>query len=163
MKKLSSIISKILPTNIAYAHCDIPCGIYDPYQAQLAAISVIRMTQMIQDLKKGEHSDKEFVHQLARLVKVKEEHAELVKHEVRIIWADYFKEEHIKKFPDIHNLVFTVMKLASKTRQEINLKQAESLLAKVQEFAQIFWKTKDRKTTRIESSSPAGGEIVIPQ
>lgn len=163
MKKLFSIISRILPTKIAYAHCDIPCGIYDPYLAQLSVISVIRMTQMIQDLKGKEHSDKEFIHQLARLVKVKEEHAELVKHEVRIIWGDYFKEEHLKDYPSLHDLVFKIMKHASKTRQEINMEEAKELLKHVQEFARIFWKTKGREVTRIKSSSPTGGEIVIPQ
>lgn len=162
MKKLFLIISKVLPTKIAYAHCDIPCGIYDPYQAQLAAISVIRMTAMIQDLEEGKEK-KRFIHQLARLVKVKEEHAELVKHEVRVLWGDYFKEEHLKDYPALHSLVFKIMKLASKSRQEINTDAAYELLTRLHELAKIFWKTKGRKITQIVSSSPSGGEIVVPQ
>lgn len=163
IKILISTISKILPTKTAYAHCDIPCGIYDPYQAQLAAISVIRMTQMIMDLKEEKDSKKEFIHQMERLVKVKEEHAELIKHEIRVIWGDYFKDEHLKSYPNLHNLVFKIMKLASKSRQEINMDAAEELLENTQKLAEIFWKTKNRKVTKIDSSSPSGGKIVIPQ
>lgn len=163
VKNLLFTISKILPTKIAYAHCDIPCGIYDPYQAQLAAVSVIRMTQMIQDLKIKEHTEKEFIHQLSRLVKVKDEHAELVKHEVRILWGDYFKEEHLKDHPTLHSLVFKIMKHASKARQEINMEEAKELLEYVQKLAEIFWKTKGRKTKKTVSSSPSGGEIVVPR
>jgi len=159
---------KILPINIAYAHCDIPCGIYDPYQAQLAAISIIRMTGMINDLKTNSSEPsfderKKIIHQISRLTKVKEEHAEIVKHEIRILWADYFKEEHLKKYPNLHDLVFSIMKHASKARQEINMEESEELLEKVQKLAEIFWKTKNRKVTKIESSSPSGGKIVIPQ
>lgn len=156
------VISRILPTKIAYAHCDIPCGIYDPYQAQLAAVSVIRMTAMIQDLEEGKEK-KVFIHQLARLVKVKEEQTELVKHEVRVLWGDYFKEEHLKDNPNLHSLVFKIMKHASKARQEINMEATKELLEYVQKLAEIFWKTKGRKTKKTVSSSPSGGEIVVPQ
>ena len=165
---LISTISKILPTKVAYAHCDIPCGIYDPYQAQLAAISIIRMTEMINDLKTSNSEPsfderKKIIHQISRLTKVKEEHAELCKHEVRILWADYFKEEHLKEYPNLHDLVFSIMKHASKARQEINMEESKELLEKVQKLAEIFWKTKSRRVTKIESSSPSGGKIVIPQ
>ena len=167
VKNLLFLISKILPTKIAYAHCDIPCGIYDPYQAQLAAISIIRMTGMINDLKASSEPSfderKKIIHQISRLTKVKEEHAELVKHEVRVIWGDYFKEEHLKKYPNLHDLVFSIMKYASKARQEINMEESEELLKKVQTLAEIFWKTKGRMITKIESSSPSGGKIVVPQ
>lgn len=161
-------ISKIFPTKLAYAHCDIPCGIYDPYQAQLAAISVIRMTQMIEDLSASSKEPsfeerKKIIHEISRLTKVKEEHAELLKHEIRVIWGDYLKEEHLKEYPDLHSLVFKIMKHASKTKQEINMEEAKELLEYVQEFAEIFWETKKRKTIHIKSSSPTGDEIVVPQ
>ena len=165
---LISTISKILPTKVAYAHCDIPCGIYDPYQAQLAAISIIRMTGMINDLKTSSSEPsfderKKIIHQISRLTKVKEEHAEIVKHEVRVLWGDYFKEEHLKSYPDLHDLVFSIMKHASGARQEINMEESKELLEKVQELAEIFWKTKSRKVTKIKSSSPSGEKIVVPQ
>lgn len=160
VKKVLLLLTYFLPVNTAHAHCDIPCGIYDPHLAQLAAHTVIRMTNMLLDLEK-EANEKKFIHQLSRLMKVKEEHAELVKHEVRVIWGDYFKPEHLKDHPNLHELVFTIMKLASKTKQEINIDAANELLGKVQEFAEIFWETKGRNSTRVASPYPTGGEIVV--
>lgn len=149
---------------VVYAHCDIPCKIYDPHNAQMAAHSVIRMIDMIEELKKEDDSPeakKVYVHQLVRLTKVKEDHAEIVKHEVRVIWGDYFKEEQIKANPDIHELVHSIMMLASKARQTLDRKAAEELLVKVQEFAEIFFKTKGARTIRIPSLYPTGGELVV--
>ncbi len=165
---LLTILSRFLPTKIAYAHCDIPCGIYDPHQAQLAAHTVIRMTSLINDLKAGSSEPpfderKKIISQISRLTKVKEEHAEIVKHEVRILWGDYFKEEHLKEYPDLHSLVFKIMKLASKARQEINIDAANELLENVQQIAEIFWKTKNIKTSKINASYPSGGTMVIPK
>jgi nickel superoxide dismutase len=161
-------ISKILPTKIAYAHCDIPCGIYDPHLAQMGAHTVIRMTNLINDFKPSSSEPpfderKKIISQISRLTKIKEEHAELVKHEVRILWGDYFKEEHLKQFPDLHNLVFKIMKLASKARQEVNIDAANELLDTVQEIAEIFWKTKNIESSKIKSPYPSGGTIVVPR
>lgn len=158
MKKLLFIISKILPENITYAHCDIPCGIYDPHRAQMAAHTVIRMTSLLSEAK--DEDEKSLLHKIARLTAIKEEHAEIVKEETRIIWADYFKEEHLKQYPNLHNLVFKIMKLSSKSKQEINSEAANALLASVQEFSEIFYKTKGVKPMRIKSIYPTEGEIV---
>lgn len=168
MQKLFLFAAKILPTNIAYAHCDIPCGIYDPHLAQLAAHTVIRMTNLINDLKvSGDEPSfderKKIISQISRLTKVKEEHAELVKHEIRILWGDYFKEEHLKIHSNLHSLVFKTMKLASKARQEINVEAAKELLATVQQVTEIFWKTKNIKTISITAPYPSGGTIIIPK
>ena len=157
----------LIPKQTAYAHCDIPCGIYDPYMAQLASHTVIRMVHLINDIQATSDNPpfeerKKIISQVARLTHIKEEHVELVKKEVRILWGDYFKEEHVKKFPHLHELVFKTMKLASIARQEVNLEAANELLAKVQEIAEIFWKTKNRKTVRVSSLYPSEGEMVLP-
>jgi nickel superoxide dismutase len=99
-------------------------------------------------------------HDISRYVTVKEEHAEIVKREVRIIWGDYFKAEHLQEFPNLHGLVFDIMKLASKGRQTLDKAAAEELLSKVQEFAEIFYKTKGRETKRVATVYPTGGELV---
>jgi nickel superoxide dismutase len=148
------------PTRVAHAHCDIPCGIYDPHQAQLAAHSVIRMVDLIQALERSDESTAE--HQIARYTAVKEEHAEIVKREVRIIWGDYFKPEQLQEYPNLHTLVFEIMKLASTARQQINKEASQSLLGKVQEFAEIFYKTKGRETKKVATVYPTGGELVQP-
>jgi nickel superoxide dismutase len=146
MMNILKAVSKFLPVKTIYAHCDIPCGIYDPHNMQMAAHTVIRMTQMIMDLEEGE-DHKKFTHQMARLVKVKEEHAELAKHELRVLWADYFKPEHLEKYPDLHTLVFETMKLASKGRQGI--------------IAGIFFETKGLKSKKVKAPYPTEREIVI--
>ena len=167
MRNLFLTLVKLLPSSIVYAHCDIPCGIYDPHQAQLAAHTVIRMTNLINDLKATSDNPafderKKIISQISRLTKVKEEHAEIVKHEIRVLWGDYFKEEHLKDYPDFHNLVFKTMKFASKARQEINIEAANQLLDSVQKIAEIFWKTKNIKTSKINAPYPSGGKLVIP-
>lgn len=159
MKFLSSLLN-ILPSQVAYAHCDIPCKIYDPYSAQVAAHSVIRMTQMLIEAEEmGDEIKRE--HHVTRLTKVKEEHAEIVKHEVRVIWGDYFKEEQMQKVPDIAELVHKIFMTASKTKQEINLEESQKLLALVQEFAEKFYMTKGFEINRIPSGFPTEGELIV--
>lgn len=159
MRILRTIIS-FLPTKTAYAHCDIPCKIYDPYNAQVAAHSVIRMTQMLMEAESmPDGVTRE--HQIARLTKVKEEHAEIVKHDIRVIWGDYFKDEQIQQFPNIHELVHNIMLGASKAKQEINLEESKKLLSLVQEFAEAFYKSKGFETQRIASGFPTEGDLVI--
>lgn len=168
VKNILLTIFKLLPTKTAYAHCDIPCGIYDPHNAQMAAHTVIRMTSLINDLKASKpeppfEERKKIISQISRLTKVKEEHAEIVKHEVRVLWGDYFKDEHIKIYPELHDLVFKTMRLASKARQEINVGVANELLEIVQKIAKIFWKTKNIQSAQIKSPYPSGGTIIIPK
>jgi nickel superoxide dismutase len=151
---------KLLPVKTIYAHCDIPCGIYDPHNMQMAAHTVIRMTQMIMDLK-NEGDETKFGHQLNRLTKVKEEHGEILKHEVTVLWGDYFKPEMIEKYPDLHDLVFKTLKLASKTKQEINVEAAEELLGNTQRIAEIFFETKGLESKKVKAPYPTEKEIVI--
>jgi nickel superoxide dismutase len=150
-----------------HAHCDIPCGIYDPHGAQIAALTVVRMNQLIAELPKpGPQTTPEerdaYVHKLARYTRVKEEHAELCKHELRVIWGDYFTPEHAQKFPDLHAKFWEVMKLASKARQEVSLPVAQDLLAKVQAIAELFWKSKGAEVRKQPSMQKPGGELVYP-
>lgn len=154
-------IDRLSPPTTVEAHCDIPCGIYDPHQMQLAALTIIRMNQLIEALAPG--PDNAYHNSMARYVAVKEEHAELLKKEVRVIWGDYFKPEHLEKHKDLHTTVWNILKLAGKCRQEVNMAAAQELLASVQKFAEIFWDTKGAKTHRQASKQgAAGGELVYP-
>lgn len=152
------VVFKLLPSRPIYAHCDIPCGIYDPHVAQMAAHSVLRMNQLIE--KVSPDDPKEAASTIARLIEVKERHAELVKQEIRVLWGDYFKPEHIEKYPDLHDQVFQIMKLASKARQEISTDSAQKLLEAVQKIAEVFYQTKGLEVVRIPSGYPTEGEIV---
>src|SRR5450631_3536248 len=96
--RLFNGLDRVAPPSVAHAHCDIPCGIYDPHAAQIAALSIIRMNQLIQDLPNStpEMSAKDretYMHQLSRYVKIKEDSAEACKHELRILWGDFFKPD----------------------------------------------------------------------
>ncbi len=163
--KLSNLLLKFLPDEIAYAHCDVPCGIYDPYLAQVAAFTVIRMTQMLEETSVSSAEPpfderKRLISQIARLTKVKEDHAEIVKHEVGVIWGDYFKEENMKEVPDLHEKVFKIMKLSSAVKQNVSMDIANKLLTAVQEFSEIFYKSKGLTVVKIPSGFPTGGELV---
>src|SRR3990170_3257534 len=165
LRPLLRTLDGLLPPRRVHAHCDIPCGIYDPHLAQVGALTVIRMNQLIEALQKpadgaSKLDQDRYENSLARYVAVKEEHAELVKREVRVIWGDYFKPEHLEKHPDLHSTVWNIMKLGSKVRQEVNLQAAQDLLAEVQKFAEIFWTTKGASVQRQPSRTPAGGEVV---
>lgn len=166
-RQFSSCIHQQLQPKVVYAHCDIPCGIYDPHAAQLAALTVIRMHQLISDLPKPGPDTKPpdrdtYVQQISRYTKTKEEHAEICKHELRVLWGDYFKPDHLKQAPELHQLFWDAMKLASKVRQEINMAAAKDLLAKVQQIADIFWKSKNTQTRRQPSLHTVGEELVYP-
>jgi nickel superoxide dismutase len=156
---------KLIPAKPVYAHCDIPCGIYDPHEAQLAAHTVIRMVQMLQDLEGGDQMPfeerKKLIIQISRLTVVKEEHARKVESELVTLWADYFKEEHLKDYPELHELVWKTLKLTGKVRQEINMEAAKELLENVQKVAEIFYKTKGVKPVKVKSIYPTEGEIVV--
>ena len=160
------LIDLLSPPETVHANCDIPCGIYDPHLAQIGALTCIRMNQLISDLKQPESRDKaewdKYANSQSRYIAVKEEHAELVKKEVRIIWGAYFKPEHLEKHPKLHETVWNIMKLGSKVRQNVDMQAAQDLLAEVQKFAEIFWATKDAKAQRQPSRQAVGGEIVVP-
>lgn len=157
----------LLPRRVVHAHCDIPCGIYDPHGAQIAALTVVRMNQLIAELPKPRAGAKPeelqaYSHKLARYTEVKESHAELCKHELRVLWGDYFTPDHAKAHPELHQLFWDAMKLASKARQEVGLPVAQELLAKVQQIAEVFWKTKGAEVRRQPSMQKSGGELVYP-
>ena len=162
------LVDKVFLPQTVFAHCDVPCGIYDPHLAQVAAHTVLRMTNMIDELQASSpeppfEERKRIISQISRLTKVKEEHAELVKHEIRVIWGDYLKDEHLKQHKAIHQLVFKIMKQASVARQNVDIKAANELLRMVQMFAEIFWETKGRKVQKVKSGYPTEGEIVLPK
>lgn len=139
--KIFRIISGILPQQIAYAHCDVPCGIYDPKPAQIAAATVFKMVQLIEDLPK-ENLSVQDRNKFVRCVLTKEEHARKCKEELLILWTDYFKSEHLEKFPNLHDVFWKATKLCSKNKQDVSLELAKDLVKAVDEIADIFQKTK---------------------
>ena len=130
----------------AEAHCDVPCAIYDPSTAILAACSVVRMMDQMHDAPSGNAVAD--ANKMSRCIKIKEEEAEKVKHEVRIIWGDYFKGELLEKHPNAHALAHSIMLKGSACKQGVNRDDGLALVALVNEFAELFWETKGVKTAR---------------
>ena len=107
----------------AYAHCDIPCKIYDPAVSLIAALSDVRLTDILLEI--GDLNSLDNQSKLARVVAQKEDEAQKVKNEVNIIWGDYFKEPQLEAFPETHEIVHGIMRLGSKCKQEVSRAAAE--------------------------------------
>ncbi len=131
---------RIAPFGVAHAHCDIPCGIYDPNDAIQAAQTVIRMTELIEEV--GEPSGVAEHNSFSRYVAAKEEHARKAKDDILIIWTDYFKPEHLEQYPNLHELVWNACKLGSQAKQNVDMEAAQAFKAALEEIGQIFWATK---------------------
>lgn len=157
-------LDKTLGFEQARAHCDIPCGIYDPITAQIAAVTVVRMIDLIADLEgKGGDKGKDYTNSMSRYVTVKEEHAEKAKHEIRVIWGDYIKAQHVEKFPELHSLTHQIMQFGSKSRQTTDRQAALDFVEAINKFAEIFWATKNIPTRRAKSPYNPPLELVYPQ
>lgn len=124
------------PTIEVHAHCDLPCGVYDPAQARIEAQSVKAIAEKMAD-----NDDPEFT---TRAILIKEQRSELVKHHLWVLWTDYFKPPHFEKYPQLHTLVNEATKLAGAggTKGSHDIEIADQLLAKIDEIAEIFWETK---------------------
>ena len=129
------------PTTVAYAHCDIPCGIYDPTPAKIAADTVAKMVEKINALPAGA-ADTATRNSVVRMVTVKEQHAEICKRELQVLWSDYFKPEHLEKFPKLHDTFWKALKLASKNKQNVDAAAATELQSAVKEISDMFWASK---------------------
>lgn len=153
------ILVNFLPAKIAYAHCDIPCGIYDPFRLQQAAHTVIRMTELLNSIKRESETRAE--HDIARITRVKEKHSDIIEEELDTLQNDYFKEEHFKEYPNLLGLFSNTIKSATKARQDIDIEAAEATLTGTQEIAEIFFKTKGVEPVRVKTVYPTQREIVL--
>ncbi|MEP6761256.1 MAG: superoxide dismutase, Ni, partial [Sporichthyaceae bacterium] len=124
------------PKTIVHAHCDLPCGVYDPAQARIEAESIKMIIQKV-----GENDDHDFQ---TRAILIKEQRAELVKHHLWVLWTDYFKPPHFEKYPELHLLFNEATKLAGATgvKGSMDAGKAQELLDKIAEIDKIFWETK---------------------
>lgn len=163
LRTFIKLADKALNFENADAHCDIPCKVYDPASAQIAALSVIRFMDLIQEVAEREGNSISDQAQLARLVVAKEEEAAKVKEEVRVIWGDYFKAPQFEKYPNANELVHSIMMAASACKQGIEREKGEKLLTLVNEFAAAFWDTKGVDTFQAECPYPPSMQVVYPK
>ena len=129
------LLTRLLaPKSVAHAHCDLPCGVYDPAQAMIEAQSVKAIAE-----KYAANDDPAF---RARAIFIKEQRSELVKHHLWVLWTDYFKPEHLEKYPQLHDLFWKATKKAGDTKKSTDVAVADDLLAQIAEIDKIFWETK---------------------
>ena len=134
--RLLELADRVRPPLVASAHCDVPCGVYDPAQAKIEAESVQKIIE-----KYHASTDEAF---RARCLFIKEQRADLVKHHLWVLWTDYFKPEHLEQFPDLHDLFWRATKAAGQAKQTTDQANADKLLGLIDEIAAIFWKTKGK-------------------
>ncbi len=124
---------KLFAIKPVYAHCDLPCGVYDPAQAKIEAQSV----KAIMDKYPGlDESNK------TRAIIIKEQRAELAKQHLMVLWADYFKPEHLEKYPELHDKFWKAIKQASACKHQLAPEEGQKLIDQIDEIANIFWETK---------------------
>lgn len=138
-----------LPVEEISAHCDGPCGVYDPASARIAAEAVLSMTKKIIALEVPTSSDKQamcaFQNTLNRYIQIKEEQAHIAKKEILVLWTDYFKPQHLEKYPDLHDLIWKAAKQCSACKVEVNVDHANALMESIKKIHEIFWATKGRE------------------
>ncbi len=142
-----SLRSILRPTRIVDAHCDIPCGVYDPQQARIEAESCYKIIQKYND-----SNDEVF---RGRCLHVKEERAELTKHHIDVMWHDYFKPEHVEKFPDLHEVCWKASKQASQVKRTVDLDEAQKLLDLIDRIDEMWRATNGPATTRMAAPASA--------
>ncbi|MGH9127233.1 MAG: superoxide dismutase, Ni [Acidimicrobiales bacterium] len=131
---LLGALDHLSPPMRAHAHCDLPCGVYDPAQARIEA-------QSVKGCMEKYHASTDEVFK-ARAITIKEQRADLVKHHLWVLWTDYFKPPHLEAYPNLHDLFWKATKTAGQTKQTTDVAVADDLLAQIAEIDRIFWETK---------------------
>ncbi len=145
---LDRLMANLAPRRTVQAHCDIPCGVYDPQQARIEAESCYKIIQKYND------SSDELFRQ--RCTHVKEERAELTKHHIDVMWHDYFKPEHVEKFPDLHDVCWKASKQASQVKRTADIAEAQKLLDLIDRIDHMWRATGGAEATRMKQLQPVG-------
>ena len=134
LPRLLALADRVTAPTTVHAHCDLPCGVYDPAQARIEAESVKAIQQ-----KYNASDDEAFK---VRALAIKEERAELVKHHLWVLWTDYFKPEHLAKYPQLHELFWKATKRAGEAKKTNDEAVGQDLLDQIAQIDTIFWETK---------------------
>jgi len=139
--RLLALVDRFAAPATAHAHCDIPCGVYDPEQARIEAESCLKIAQKYAD------SDDEVFRE--RCVIIKEERAELAKHHISVLWSDHFKPEHVEQFPNLHDTCWRALKQCSQVKRSMDPAEGEKLLGLIDEIDEMWKKTGGLESTRV--------------
>jgi len=143
MFAVTRVVDQLLGIEPLYAHCDVPCGIYDPHQAAVAAKTVHTMNKKVTDLQApgpnaSPQEQLEYRNTVVRMVQTKEAHAQLCKQELLILWSDYFKPEHLSAFSDLHETFWKAAKLCSYNKQHVDVAKSQELMDVVAHISELF-------------------------
>jgi len=149
LNKILSKVANAMPAEEVSAHCDGPCGVYDPASARIAAEAALSMTKKLLALDPpaagaDAAAMAAYVNTMSRYIAIKEEQAHLAKSELLVLWTDYFKPVHLEQYPDLHTTFWNAAKLCSAVKVEVNLDHANELMAAIESIHNIFWATKGR-------------------
>ena len=152
LKRITTKVTDLFPAEEVAAHCDGPCGVYDPASARIAAEAVLSMTKKILALQPPAAGSDQvamaaYLNTMARYIQIKEEQAHLAKTELLVLWTDYFKPQHLEQYPDLHDTFWKAAKLCSAVKVGVSLEDANALMDTVQKIHKIFWATKNRDVT----------------
>lgn len=142
---LNSVISALnacFPAPKVHAHCDGPCGVYDPSAARITAEAVLSMTKKINALEND--GSVAYENTLSRYIAIKEEQAQKTKEDLLILWTDYFKPVHLEQYPDLHDTFWKAAKLCSSCKVEVSEAHATELMDAVKKIHEMFWATKGK-------------------
>ena len=148
LRKIAEKIQTNAPATEVAAHCDGPCGVYDPASVRIAAEAAFSMTKKILALEVPAAGDAAawaaYNNTMSRYIAIKEEQAHLAKTELLVLWTDYFKPPHLEKYPDLHTTFWKAAKLCSTVKVEVNLEHAQEMMDAVKGIHELFWASKDR-------------------
>ena len=142
MQIRNAVARLVRPQTTAYAHCDLPCGIYDPAQARIEAESVRAIQERYQNAENMHGPNQTVEDYRSRALSIKELRADLVKQHLWVLWTDYFTPAHLEKFPTLHQLFWTATKEAGAAKKSQDPAQGQKLLDAIKEIDTIFWETK---------------------
>ena len=145
--RLLTLVDRVAPPQQLSAHCDVPCGVYDPEQARIEAESCYKIIQKYAD------SDDEVFR--ARCIGVKEHRADVAKEAIYVLWSDYFKPPHVEQFPDLHQVCWEAAKQCSAVKHTMDLDAAQKLLDYIDRIEEMWKATGGQDTTRIKRPSNA--------
>ncbi|HEV8696502.1 MAG TPA: superoxide dismutase, Ni [Candidatus Limnocylindrales bacterium] len=138
---MSRLTRWLAPTTTARAHCDLPCGVYDPEQARIEAESCYKIIE-----KYAANEDPTF---RTRAIGIKEKQADLVKHHLDVLWHDYFKPEHLDKVPNLHEMFWNANKQVSKVKASTDIADAKALLDMIDDIDAAWKTTGGNEKTRV--------------
>ena len=141
MNVINGFLRTLSPKVVVRAHCDLPCGVYDPEQARIEAESCYKIVE--------KYAGNEDVAFRTRAIHIKEERADLVKHHLDVLWHDYFKPEHLEKVPNLHELFWNANKQVSKVKASTDLADAKTLLSMIDDIDAAWKATGGEEKTRV--------------